>query len=104
MTEINYTTKPPVTYEIAQRFLADFHFCIDYWQTYSDDCMNGSRTPAHSKVLGQLMASLLESSELLLDSLYDNYPAEFLGYVSDRSQRQMTDFEIQLAEHYLSIF
>lgn len=102
MTETNNNIKSPVSYGKAQRFLADFHFCYDYWQNHYDDCMNVSVTPVYNRVLGQLMQSLLESSEAVLDELYDAYPAEFLGYCSDKPQRQLTKSEQELIDCYLT--
>lgn len=92
MTKKNDSTVV-IDYETAQRFIADFHFLWSYKERNADDYNNSSPSPVFRDVFITAATSLLESSEMLLDRLYDAFPAEFSGYCSDKAQREMTEEE-----------
>ncbi len=96
-------TKSPISYELAQRFIADFSFLREFQDDYSDICNNFPSSPVFNHVLAVASASLLESSGMVLDALFRAYPAEFLGYASDSLEpdRPLTKKEINLARFYL---
>lgn len=100
MTKKNDITIP-VDYETAQRFIADFHFLCDYREKYSDDYNNNSSSPVYRDVFIASATSLLESSEILLDKLFDAFPAEFMGYCSDKPQRCLKSSEKKRLKNYL---
>lgn len=103
MTNAN-TTPSPVPFEIAQQFIADFHFLSDYQERSSDFYNN----PAHSDVYRDVFitagTSLLKSSEMILELLSRAYPAEFLGYCSNSEipHPELTEEQKILVESYLT--
>lgn len=93
-------TDSPIDYETAQRFIADFNFIHDYRERFADSYNNSPPSPIYFDVLSASVSSILESSEMLLEQLFDAFPAEFFGYEA-YDPREMTPSESSLLDFYL---